>query len=112
MNTNSIVRLPKANRLLLTNSSATTPVVDYRDASDARVLIPTGYTSTELTFLESDAAAGTFVTCYDSDNTQVTLTVTGGRSYNLPSALFACHFLKIVSSADDSTKLISLCKKC
>jgi len=112
MQTSAITRLPKSSKLFLTNSINTTPYIRFDDASDARIIIPSGYSSVTLTFYESDMADGTYVACRDENSAAITLAVAAGNSYNFPAALFAVHHMKIVTNADDSTKLVTINKKC
>ena len=96
----------------LTNSSATSPTIDFSQHATMGIHIPTGYTSTTLTFYAHSPADDAWWTIYKDDGaTQVTLTVTPDKIFALPAAIFAFHEIRIVTNADDSAKKCGVFKK-
>jgi len=107
----SQTRQPNEITVTLTNSLATTPAVPCHDYAGGHLLIPAAYSSTTITAYVCSTASGTFLPLYDTDGAAVALTVAASRAYDLPVALFAAHWLKLVTNADDSTRSVTLCQK-
>ena len=60
--------------------------------------VPTGASSATVTFYASGSESGTFQQIYDSSGSAVSLAVVADRSYDLPAAVEAAEWLKIVTS--------------
>ena len=69
--------------------------------------VPTGASSATVTFYASGSESGTFQQIYDSSGSAVSLAVVADRSYDLPAAVEAAEWLKIVTSTGTGTGTIS-----
>jgi len=87
--------------LSITTSAATTPEVPVGAKSSGEVFMPAGGSVNTLTFHAAPKLGGTFLPAYDSaaSPAAVTLAVTAGRAYMLPSPLFGAAAIKIVGDA-------------
>jgi hypothetical protein len=98
----SITRESVKFSVSLTTSEATSTEVVFAYTSGGTIFIPTGSAITSLTYYASPtsrAEGGTYLPLSDADGAAVTQTVTGGRAYDMPSALFGCRYIKIVVNA-------------
>jgi hypothetical protein len=87
----------------VSNSGSASPVIPVGGFSHGSVLVPTGASSTSLTFYDCETEDGTYVQSYDEDNNALTIAaVAAGRTYRLPTDLFTRRFIRIVSNLDNS----------
>lgn len=93
-----ITRSHEARDLSLTTSVGTTPEIKTGCHAAGTVYIPSGSTITTLTFHTAPTEGGTYLPLY-SGAVAVTLTVTAGRAYPLPSGVYGTPFTKIVADA-------------
>lgn len=84
----------------MTDSAATTGVIQYSEASGGVFRIPVDSSITSLTWYATEAIGGTFAAAYDQDNVAVTQTVVHTRIYEIPAALFGAAAIKAVVNAD------------
>lgn len=84
--------------LAMNTTVASGDTLDIRGFAGASILIPTGVTS--LAYYACDTATGTFLPLYDANGTQVTQTVVADRWYDMPAAIFACGFIRIVPNTN------------
>ena len=98
-------------RTALTNDLSTTPVLDIGGYSGLGLFVPSGVSSTSVSFYARSPSDGEYHPIYKDDGaTAVTLSVTGGRFYALPTALFAFSKVKILTNAAE-TSLFGLVMK-
>jgi hypothetical protein len=83
----------------MTDSAATTGVIQYSEASGGVLRLPAGSSITSLTWYATEAIGGTFAPAYDQDGVAVTQTVVHTRIYEIPSALFGAAAIKAVVNA-------------
>lgn len=95
----------------LSNVLANTPAVPFTGYAGAVLLLPAAYASTSIEVYTSDSDTGTFVPLYSADGNQVTLTVGASRAVTLPAACYACRYLKLKTSADDTSRTVTLSRK-
>lgn len=95
----------------LTSVLGTTPAINWEEMTIGSIALPTGYTSVTLTFYAASDPASTFRPCYTAAGVAITQTVAAARQYELPAALAGMGWIKIVTNADDSTKLVEITGK-
>jgi hypothetical protein len=71
-----------------------------------QVAVPTGSSITTLTYHATAIQGGTYLPLYDAAGSAVAQTVTAGRVYAMPEAVFGCAFLKIVVNAAGSVEIV------
>lgn len=81
--------------------------INFSGYAGGTVFIPTGATTTLLTYYAAEKPGGTYLALYDKDVAAVTQVVSAAKAYQLPEAVFGCRALKIVGNAA-VTALISL----
>jgi hypothetical protein len=86
----------------LTDDLATTPEINKRNYAIGVIHIPVDSSITELTFYCAAEKGGTYRALYNNAGDPVTLTVTDDAAYELPDAVFAAPFVKIVVDSDGS----------
>lgn len=64
------------------------------------LVMPAAFTGASITFTVSHDGT-TYQALYDESNTQVSVTVAASRSYQLPDALAAWPYFKIVSASNE-----------
>jgi hypothetical protein len=77
--------------------------VDLAGYRNFGLIVPTTFDGTQIVFWVSDTLAGTYYLLYDITNTQVTMTVTAARAYDLPGEVCAWRFMKIVCGTAQAT---------
>lgn len=95
--------------LALTTSTATTgEIPDYDRYVGGRVHVPAGASSTTLTFYDSSDDGTTFNAAWDDAATPAALarTVSDGKSYPIPDALFAAERIRIKSDAAEDVVVV------
>lgn len=107
---------PRLIEVTIANGATTSDVIDLNDRMVAGIITPAALTSTVITFVVSDARAGTFVPLYDSDNALVSLTVTTARAYGMSGveadALAPFPYAKLVGgSTEGGTRVIKVLLK-
>ena len=95
----------------LSDVLANTPAIPFGGYSAAVLLLPASYASTSVEVYTSDSEDGTYTPLYAADGNQVTLAVGASRAVTLPAACFACRFLKLKTSADDTSRPVTLSRK-
>ncbi len=93
-----------------TNSAEADPV-DFRFASGGIVHVPSAFaTAATFVFYVNDTAVHdeSYWPLYDSDGGPVQITVAAGKSYELPGALFAAKFFRIVNAAGAGDVILDL----
>lgn len=75
-----------------------TDSVDVIGFLPSGIIIPAGFEGTEITFQACDTATGTFLACYDSAGTELTVTCAAQRHVLIEPQTFAgARFLKLVA---------------
>jgi len=88
----------KKQTLTIAAGATLSDAFDSRNCEQSGIVIPAAFTGIAITFQVS-ADGGTYQALYDTTNTLVSVTVAAGRSYDLPGALDAWPFWKVVSGA-------------
>ena len=87
---------------------ATSVAIDLRGAAGAQLLVPAGPASQTLTVYVFNAATGTFLPLYNAAGEAVTLTAEASRAYDLPEAIFAAGWIKLVAGTTAFTGSFAL----
>jgi len=93
-----LLRRSSVKTLTIANGGTTSTTLDARQFAMFGLAVPAAFTGTAISFLVSNVSGGTFQALYDSLGVVVSMAVTQGRSYDLPSALAAWPFIQIVSN--------------
>lgn len=109
-------RKPVAIDAKIPNAGTTSGVLHLGDNMLVGLILPGTLTSSTITFEASDKQDGTFVPVYESDGTQVSVTVAASRAVGLTAAqadaMCAWESIKIVTgSAEAAERIIILVKK-
>src|SRR5690349_24957362 len=91
--------------LALTTSAATTDALVVSEYQSGGIFIPTGSPITTLTYHAVQESAGDYLPAYDAAGVAIVQTVSGGKAYAMPAALFGFALLKIVVNAAGSVKV-------
>jgi len=59
---------------------------------------PAAFTGATISFKVSNEADGTFLPLYDKAGTLIAITATDGAHVSLPSDLYSCRYIKIISA--------------
>lgn len=86
-------------------ASDTSSAVDATAFVFCGIVLPATFTGTAITF-EVSADGVNFAPLYDSSNAEVSLTVTQGRAYVIPSEVFDWLHWRIVSGATESAERV------
>jgi hypothetical protein len=101
-----------ASDVTIANGASTSSAFDGSNFSAFGAVLPAAFTGASISFTVCDTAAGTFVALFDVANVLVSVPVTQGRAYDLPSELAAFPFFKIVSaSAEGAARTIRVVGK-
>ena len=87
----------------VTNGNTTSAAVDLAGIRNMGLIVPSTFDGTQITFQTSDTLGGTYQAIYDITNTQVSMTVAAGRTYDTPGELSWVRFLKIVCGTAQAT---------
>lgn len=71
--------------------------VDVRHAAGLQLLIPAGAATQAVAVHCSDSIEGTYVPLNDSAGDPVSIDTAESQAYDLPEAVYTCHFLKLVA---------------
>lgn len=83
--------------------------IDFKDFAQGGFILPAAFTGASVSFKACNTSDGTYVAVYDSANALLSTTVTQGRGYAFPIALFGFGFVKIVSaSAEGADRSIGI----
>lgn len=95
-------------QVALTTSAGTTPELEFAGCVSGEIYIPTGATTTLLTWHTAPERGGTYIAAYDSAATPaaVTQTVAAARAYPIPVALAGCPFLKCIADVAVTVDLV------
>ena len=104
-------RTPNVITVSLTTSLSTTPAIPCHDYAGMHIACPASFASTTITVYCSDSQSGTFRQLVDTDGADVALTVEASKVFDFPVALFAAHWVKLVTDADDSSRAVTLMQK-
>ena len=102
----SLYRNAVSQLVSVNTAIGTTEEIDFRNQAGGSVMIPAGFSTTELTWwgaheVENASGvpvAGTYVAIYDDDAAEVDQDVTHTKGYPIPQACFGYAFLKIIGS--------------
>lgn len=89
----------------LNTAIGTTEEIPFETASGGTLYIPAGSPITSLTFYAAPVRSGTYLPLYDKAAAAVTMTVSAGKCYELPGAVFGCLALKIITDAAGNVDL-------
>jgi hypothetical protein len=94
----------------IANNAQVSSAVDLGGYVLSGLILPATFTSTAITFQMGNETQGTYFDIYDSTNTQLSMTVTQGRSYLFqPSDFVGVRYLKIKSgSAEGGARTVTL----
>lgn len=95
----------------LTNVLANTPAIPFGSYSGGVLIVPASYSSTLMTVYTCADESGTYVPLKAADGSSVTFPVTSSTAVVLPATCFPCRFIKLLASADDSTRPATLIRK-
>lgn len=73
--------------------------LDVRHAAGLQMHVPADVTGQDVAVYVSDAFNGTFVPLNDSAGDPVTITIAALNAYDMPEAVYGCHFIKLVGEA-------------
>lgn len=97
---NFIKRHTKWASLTIASSGTTSSACEVGGFALLGLVMPGTFTGTTITFTVSHDGT-TYQALYDDTNTQVSMTVAASRSYQLPLALAAWPYFKIVSGSSE-----------
>ena len=97
--------------LALTSVLASTPAIPFGAYSAAVLVVPASYASTSIDVYTAVDETDTFVPLKDASGNAVSFPVTASTAVVLPAACFPCRWLKLKSSADDSSRPATLIRK-
>lgn len=80
--------------------------IDVRSAAGLQMLVPAGTTGQAVAVYSCDTIDGTYLPLKDAAGDAVSITVAASEAYDLPEAIFSCHFVKFVSATDAFTATI------
>lgn len=136
--TTIINRVAHQSKVLLTNDVATTETISLEGYSTLQVIVPSGYNSTTLTvygyfpastgvfhtatvdsngkttyqLAANSTPAGQWLALRDDSNTAITATISAGTTRNLPTGVFNCSLIKLVTNnAGDNSTYVGITKK-
>jgi hypothetical protein len=66
------------------------------DCTGVILFVPEGETVVTISLYVSPTSGGTYLPLYDSVSSVVSMTVSAGRAYQIPFAMFPARFMKIV----------------
>lgn len=93
----------------VTASSTTTGEVDFSEFAGGTVYVPSGSSITTLTFYVAPKIGGTYLAAYDdssmSSPAAVSLTVSAGNAYPIPSSIFGCGAMRMVGNTTGTVYL-------
>lgn len=111
MTANLILRASSQQTLTLRNSLNDTPAIGVNAFGGGEILFPAGYLSTSLDVYASDDPNGTFVRCEDDSGTDLSMRATAERAVPLPTRVYKSRWIKLVTSADDSSRPVRVVLK-
>ena len=85
----------------IASSGTVSDAFEAKEFAAFGLVIPTAFTGVAITFQVSHDGV-TYQALYDTTNTLVSLTVAVSRSYQLPAALEAWPFFKLVSGSSEA----------
>jgi hypothetical protein len=97
--------------LALTSVLANTPAIPFGAYSAAVLILPAGYVSTTIDIYTAVDETDTFVPLKDASGNAVSMPVSASAAVVLPASCFPCRWLKLKSSADDSSRPATLVRK-
>jgi len=100
--TTQIERAAPKQVVTIANGQTKSSVFLMRGHAGGEIRLPAAFTGTAITFETSDAEAGTFNAKKDGFGAAVTLTCAAGDALTLPSELYGCWFVKIVSGSAEA----------
>jgi hypothetical protein len=89
----------------LNTAVGTTEEIPFENASGGTIHIPAASPITSLTYHAAPASGGTYLPLYDKAVQVVTQTVSAGKCYELPTAVFGCGAIKIVVNSAGNVDL-------
>ncbi len=107
-----LLRADVQRSLVIATGQTASAVYDAQGFAIFGIVIPTLFTGTSISFTVCDTRAGTYQVLYDNIGTAVALTVAAGRSLDLPTALAAWPFWRVVSNAAETpARTLVICAK-
>lgn len=89
----------RSQKVELTDSSTTTPVISFGHAIAGEIRIDAGEAMVTLTYFSCNTKDGTFYPCRDSSGTAITQTVAHTNAYQLPASIIGRKFIRITANA-------------
>lgn len=98
--------------LKLDTSLGSAEPIQFKPYRNGTLYFPVGFTTATLTFHGCPTQDGTYTACQDEDGNPITLaSCVAGSNRPIPTAVFGCHWLKIVSSVDNTSVIVDLTVK-
>jgi hypothetical protein len=91
----AIARQTDRQTLVIGATEGASVGLDVRAAAGLQMI--TGAETGTLTVYAFDQLEGTYLPLVDADGNAVTITIAADTVYDLPEALFSCHFVKFVT---------------
>ena len=84
----------------VSTTAATTDEIKFGPYAGGMISIPVGSSITTLTWNTADEPGGTYLPASDEGGAAITQTVSAGKAYQIPTALYGAHAIKpVVNSA-------------
>lgn len=107
----AILRQIDVDTLTIANGATTSDACSSAGYAIFGLVMPSAFTGASVTFTVSHDGT-TYQALHDTTNTQVSLTVTASKSYDLPTALASWPSFKIVSaSSEGAARTLQIVKK-
>jgi hypothetical protein len=111
MASTEIKRAGNFEDVAIANGTTTSDAIRTAGFAIFGLVMPTAFTGASISFTVSHDGT-TYQALYDTTNTLVSLTVSASRSYDLPTALAAWSYFKIVSaSSEGAARTLYVVKK-
>lgn len=97
--------------ITIANNETDSEAIPFQAGAQCGFILPAAFTGASVSFKVSVDGSNYFA-LYDSSNALISVTVTQGRAYSFPIALFPWPFVKLVSaSAEGAEREIKIAMK-
>lgn len=93
-----IARQTDQQSLVVGATEAAAGVANVQHASGLQIIKGDGTGAQTVTVYAYNAGTGTFAPLYNADGAVTFDVIDGVQAFDLPEALYSCHFIKLVSS--------------
>lgn len=97
--------------ITLTDDPNTTEPFELAGYSQAKILIPAGFSAATGTVWEANAELGEWVVAQDYDQADITMTLAASKGVPLHPSLFTSHVVKIVLNVDNTATPVILLRR-